>query len=272
MKQHPVLRLYRFLQRYWNALAAVISLIGYLVCQFVPVLQKHTTLFVLLGANAIIWTMIEIKLSTTAERKPQYYADMRLARSEIIREIRATFSSQRAKSLTITIIGGRIRAISEMIREIKNDITSETVNAKNVIFDVYCMHPEFIRSWAATQPSNLELKKRSDLHADLVTKLTVELLSFNTLTAFSRNNVTIKIHHYKTLPVIYAFLIGTSSLFWGAFTWERESGDFVGPENPCYYLTGTSNQFAFWHAWVLNRAELLDTISEEIGESPAARQ
>src|SRR6185369_13871192 len=104
-------RSYRFLHKNWNPLLAAISVVGYLVFTLVPYLQNYSKWFVFLGVNAVIWTLIELKISLDRDLPHSRYKDMRVARPDILSCIKDSVSRNRQDLLEIKIVGGRIRTI-----------------------------------------------------------------------------------------------------------------------------------------------------------------
>ena len=102
---------YQFLHKNWNPLLAGISVLGYLVFTLTPYLQSYSKWFAFLGMNAIIWTLIELKVSMDRQLPHSRYKDMRVARPDILSCIKDSISRNRRDLLEIRIIGGRIRTI-----------------------------------------------------------------------------------------------------------------------------------------------------------------
>ena len=56
-------RFYTLVLRYWNATLAALSLVGVAIATLVPTLQEYGNFFIFLCANAVLWTLVEIKTS-----------------------------------------------------------------------------------------------------------------------------------------------------------------------------------------------------------------
>jgi hypothetical protein len=250
---------YRFLHKNWNSLLAGVSVVGYLVFSLVPSLQTYSKWFAFLGVNAIIWTLIELKISMDRDSPHTRYKDMRVARPDILSCIRKSVSRNRQDLLEIRIIGGRIRTISDMLREIKNEIVTHQLRARNIKFIVYCVDPNFVETWKFSGMKNQRgFEARTKSYAGLVRQFSDELEEYNSLEIFTNNNVSIDIVHYRCFPSLYTYIIGKSSIFWGFFTWNAESEDFEGPSNPCFFLNRHSDFYDDYYKWLVNRTEFLN--------------
>ncbi len=139
-----VIRAYRFLAAYWNAVLAAIAVFGVAVFAVVPQLQKYRDFFVFIGLNAVVWSLVEIKAKLLPEARSKKLGDMRDARPHILESIKRAMTRSRATPLRVTIVGGRIRTISDMLREIRYDIEQKEITPHNVSFAIYCLHPDFV--------------------------------------------------------------------------------------------------------------------------------
>ena len=145
-----------------------------------------------------------------------------------------------------------------MLREIKNEIVTHQLKARNIKFTVYCIDPTFVETWKFPGLKNqMAFDSRIKSYAGVVRQFSDELEECNSLESFTKNNVSIEIVHYRCFPTLYSYVIGTSSIFWGFFTWNNESEDFEGPSNPCFFLNRHSDFFEDYYRWLINRAEFL---------------
>ncbi|MBK7525894.1 MAG: hypothetical protein IPI53_17640 [Saprospiraceae bacterium] len=78
--------------------------------------------------------MIEIKtkLDESKPNKTERYSDMRQARPFIIKHIYEMMKANKTEVLNIEIVGGRIRTISDMMRELKNEVVNNNLFSRNV--------------------------------------------------------------------------------------------------------------------------------------------
>jgi hypothetical protein len=82
------LRVYRYLKQHWSSITALVSMTGFVFCYLVPPFRAYVVPFILLGANAVIWTLIELKVQLLSGKKNQRYPNMRAARADITGAIR----------------------------------------------------------------------------------------------------------------------------------------------------------------------------------------
>lgn len=86
--ENSLLGIYKILTENWNAIFSGISVLGILIFQFTPGLQKYQNFFIFLGLNAIVWTLVEIKVSLVNNTKTTRYESMRIARNHILEAIK----------------------------------------------------------------------------------------------------------------------------------------------------------------------------------------
>jgi len=250
---------YRLLLANWSAIAAVTGVVGVLVTYFVPNLQEYTAFFIFILGGAIVFTLIEIKTELLRKPKATRYNDMRAAREDILRNIREAIASGNPReTMSIQIVGGRIRTISDMIREIKYDITTRRIQPKSLVIKIHCLDPDSVAGWRFTGLTNeAAFRERIDRYAGMIRQFSDELSSFNSLPEFRDNGISVEIYHYESFPFFYGYFIGESRLFWGFFTWNAETEDFEGPENPCYYLDSKDEHFMDTRRWLFSVTEFL---------------
>ena len=250
-------KLWAFLLKNWNIIVAFIASAGFLISSLLPSRGAYTESFAFLGLAAILLTLVEIKVLVSRSATTTRFNDMRAARPDILDAIKKEVSKYHMDTCEIQIVGGRIRTISDMLRDILHKIEIGELNAKNIKFSIYCMCPDFITSWSSNKILDAEFSARMSRQANLVKTYSDDLLAFNSRSEFQKNNVTVEINHYKSFPTIYAFLVGGTCLFWGNFTWNPEKNDFEGPENPCYSLDKRSENFEDNYKLIQNRINFL---------------
>lgn len=255
--EERIISVYRFLLRNWNAILAAISVIGVIILKIVPQQENYRDFFLFLGLNAVVWTLIEIKVKLQGTEKRTPFRDLMEARPHILNALRREMSRPRAH-LDIRIIGGRIRTISDMLRELRSDVEHGRIRGKNITITVLCIHPEFMSSWGFP-PAFLSKKSlsRNLTYSGIVTKLNEELTSYNTLRAFRNQNIRLKVRYYRTVPSVYCFVIEDQEIFWGSFTWNEETQDFEGPTNPCFSIRRADPEFIDTAAWLHNHFRFL---------------
>jgi hypothetical protein len=261
------IKILKFLSQKWNIIIAAISIVGLLTFNFFPTInESFYKLFIFLGINAIVWTMIEIKIKLE-ERKPNKtvrYSDMRQARPFILKHIFKEMKANKEATLKIEIVGGRIRTISDMIRELKNEIVTHNLHARNIDIRILTLKPEFVKSWHFTKTyTESHLKKRNEGYANLIIHLTDELISYNSLDEFKHNNIKIKVDFYETFPIFYSYIINEKYIYWGFFTWNHLEEDFIGPENPCFFLDSKDESFRDYFSFITNRVQFLINYKEK---------
>lgn len=255
----------RFLIRYWNALLAGTSLLGVAIFALMPPLQQYVKVFVFLAANAIVWTLIEIKtdLRVRPEEKLAPFPNMRIARANIVRAIEQHLDGTAIDApLQVSFIGGRLRSMSDIAREVVDDLRSDRKRG-HVEISIYCIAPSYIA--ARCLPGHLDPSDqlaRNAGYGRTVQSIATELGRVTgPLSKYSSANI--KVTHYSEDPHFYAYIIGNDLLFWGPYTYSDTSSDFIGPENACFEVNASSPEFQVIRSWLSSRMLLYstDTIS-----------
>ena len=249
-----VLQAYEFLKRNWSAIASFTSLTGFVFCYIIPPLREHTWAFVFIGANAIMWTLVELKIHLLTKEKLHRFPTMRDARPEITSSIIRSLSKK--KQTTITIVGGRIRTISDIVREISGAIESGTIQARNSKIVICCIDPECVSKTVPKESliSPQIFADRFSGYKKIVDQFCSELRDLNEITEFKQNKITVEVFIYQESPHFYGYLIEDIGLFWGHYTWNERIEDFVGPTNPCYFIDTKSETYEDFHSWFKNRS------------------
>jgi hypothetical protein len=252
-------RLYRFFAKHWNAFLSAISLVGVAIFSVVAPLQQYVSVFVFLAANAVVWTLIEIKHDLDSKVSDvTFHANMRLARPHILTDIdKALKGTTRQKPLQLKLLGGRIRSMSDAIRELSDDLRSGR-GSGHVSIDLYCIDPIYIRSRVVHDGvSQKGQATRNASYASIIENVSEELRGLASISHAS-STLAIRIVHYRGDPHIYAYLIGDRSLYWGTYTWSETEADFVGPENPCVRVDRRDKEYIQLLPWIESRMRLYE--------------
>jgi hypothetical protein len=252
-------QLYKFLARNWNAFLAATSLIGVAIFGLMPPLSKYVPAFVFLGANAIVWTLIEIKHDLgKRDSVEKAFPNMRIARPRIMKVILDELKhTHPERPLTITLIGGRIRSMSDILRELADEMQSNRVPGHAAV-RLYCLDPAYIAS--RTLPGQItpdQQRPRNASYGAIIANFKAELES-RSFAANPRTSLRIEVVLYSEDPQRYAFIVGDSSIFWGPYTWSVEASDFVGPENACFEVQRTNSSYVPIRSWLESRVSLYD--------------
>jgi hypothetical protein len=248
-------RCYSWLIANWNALLAAVSFTGVAIVGLVPPLQHYLGIFVFAAANAIVWTLIEIKIQLGRQPKiGAIYPTMRSARPDIISAIWAECREAHGRHVHVQVIGGRIRSAGDIVREVVTEICEGARAVSNLTIDVYCLDPKDLAELrlpgAMDETTQLA---RNESYATIVAGFHDELLSFNAREQLISANVSLAVTYYVSPPPLYCYVIGTSTVFWSGCTWDAEQADFEGSGNPCFCLTRKDQGFGELRAWLVNR-------------------
>lgn len=247
---------YRYLMRNWNALVAGISLLGVLVVAWTPPLQQHLNAFIFAAANAVVWTLVEIKMLLSSNPAKSKFPNMRSARTEILREIQKAARTEGV--LRIYLAGGRIRSMSEIVRQAIIDLDADSRKSSRVEIRLHCMDPEYLR--AMTLPGSLpsdEQRRRGEMYATAVEGFVTELQHLASDPRYA-SFIQLEITYFSTPPFMYCYVIGSGAVAWGFFTWSEGESDFEGPDNACFILRALDAGFVETRDWLLNRMQLYE--------------
>lgn len=252
-------RLVPWLRKNWNTVAAGASILGIAVGRLVPKVDGSRDFFLFLGLNAIVWTLVELKLdlrqSLDDGMQGSVFGTMRDARPAIIRNMLIELESKNHGS--IEIVGGRLRSISELIREFADVAADSNSKTSGLTFKIYCMDPDYLTELSLPGELNPQDQKQRRLHQkSQVIAAMNELSGLQKRTDFTSRNITIELHKYRDDPFIYAYLFGDRSLIWGGYRWNASESELEGPSNPCELVVSSSPRFEMISEWILNRARL----------------
>lgn len=257
----PVLRnlrtFYSFLLHNWTAILSVTAVTGYVLGYELHIFHEYRELFMFMGANAVIWTLVELKSSFRTRDASKRYPNMRAARTDIGDGIKRALSRRRPTS--ITIVGGRIRTISDMLREIIMSIQQGEIGAHNTTISIYCLHPDYLASVLDERyfHDNADKMDRFVGYGAMIRRFAAEIEEFNQLPELVSRNVTLSVVLYRSLPYFYCFIIDHAELYWGFFTWNFDTEDFEGPSNPCFFYSSHAEYYDDFRMWLANRAQFL---------------
>jgi len=253
-----IAQFYRYLTDNWNVILAVISVMGIALFSIIPQLQQYTDFFIFLGFNAVVWTLVDIKVAVNRNEDIYQFDSFRHARPLIVSEIRTAINKSRRGSeiLQISMIGGRIRTISDLLREIRREIDMNIMHGKNMKITLCCIDPEFIRTWGLSDGKlSQDALHRNKVYSDLIPRLVEEVVGMNELPLFKERNISIDVFYYKAPPLLYCYIVGQQSLFWGQYHWDAVAQDFEGTSNVCYFVPKSHSTYSSVHSWLLSHVE-----------------
>lgn len=248
---------------YWNVLLGLAALAGLLAAEIWPPLKSERDYFLLLGLTALVATVVEIKLKLDHDgrkRRPSetaVFPTMRAARQEILalqlQEIR------KGERGTITIVGGRIRSIIEMMRELADALANNQSKIRaGAKINLFMMSPAFVEK--LVMPGNVseaEQRKRAHAIAAQIRAAVAELESLAESEVFLRHGIIIELCPYHAQPFGYYFLFGNECFLFGGYVWNERTSDIDGPSSPCWLVNNKAPEFRVMAGWLENRALLL---------------
>jgi hypothetical protein len=262
-----IAEIYQWLLKYWNALLAGISLLGVAVFSVIPQPESYVHLFLFLAANAVVWTVIEMKVKleeSVTSNQQRVYPTMRAARADITLEIRTHLAkSRRGQPLTLTLVGGRMRSMGDTVRELADGMAHGEIRG-HLIINAFCISPEYLsRRILAGDMDPTEQASRNVGIGHLVQSVRSELQSLSKAYG-PHTSISVSVTYYTEDPFCYAYLIGDEMLYWGPFTWDKTASDLLGPENPCIAVPSNDSSFPALREWILSRTALIEAAAAQI--------
>jgi hypothetical protein len=255
--------LWRQLAAHWTTILAAIGIGGIVAAELYPPLKAHQSVYFFLCLNAIVWTLIRIKvqldqLSAKGELRDAVtvFPTMRAATDTVIplllREV------EKRDTGRAIIVGGRIRSIIELLRKFGDDLALKGLkNRSGCGIQIFMMSPDFVRSMIIPGKLSPEQQKiRNENISNGMAASIHEVTRMADREVFRDNNVRISMHFYSQIPFGYYYLIGDEDLVFGGYIWDEAESDLVGPSSPCWHITAESPEFEATSKWLHSRVAL----------------
>lgn len=257
MKPTKLSRAYRWFIRNWNALLAAISLAFVVVFNLIPPLQAFAPVFYFAVANAIVWTLIEIKvLLRSTEHTDRKFTNLRQARSSMLTDLEHGLRrSSRDNPLKVTFSGGRIRSMSEVIREFIDDLESGR-SSGHVEIVLSTIASDFLEAMVLPGTTTADAQRLRNRRVAQSVESTVAELEQRGNFDNGRASCKFTVARYQSEPTMYGLLIPGIAVYWGPYTWSSATSDWVGPENSCLRYSPTATGYELFRSWIENRTQL----------------
>lgn len=241
----------KYVKKNWNIIVASTSVIICGLIYSVPQLKKpeYYPLLAMLFANAILWTVVDIKiLLVDKEKEPNKFNSLFNAQNNIYTSIIEELKKNKRNRLDISVLGGKIQVISDVLYRILDNIENGDISTQNIRFNIYCINPEFINSVSFQDKfdndfSEAQFNQSKQLLKESISEFEHRIDKFNNSNLFKNNNVSVSINKYNSYPSFYAFTIGSNHIYIGSFTWREDVKEFSGANNPCYYFKPKDEEF-----------------------------
>ncbi|MCP4083815.1 MAG: hypothetical protein GY745_01970 [Actinomycetia bacterium] len=244
----------------WNTLLAVVSLLGIAVGSLMPWAESSRNFFVFLGLNAVLWTLIEVrsllvKMASHEAAGSTQFSSMREARTIIVERLARQLGAKGTS--VVTIGGGRLRSIAEVLREFQDVLPSLPAASSGLVLNVCCMDPDYCETLElpGAEDAAAQRARRVD-QASQVRAIRRELQGMSSSPEFVNRAITVEVTAYKENPFGYFFLFGDDSLLWGGYQWHHETSELQGPSSPCELVERGSARFDMLNDWLTSRAAL----------------
>jgi len=267
----------RWISRYWNVGVGGGALVAVLAFTIVPPWQEYVGAAALVAAFAALAILIDIRVELdqdVAARTATAHPSMRTARGDITTRL-AHAIRHGGESTEILIIGGRIRTITDILRDVADQVATSPGKHRRIALKIATMSPSYLEELRLPgEATEAHQRERNRSYAATVRAAGVELRAIAQRLAADGHKITVTVVEYHDVPAYYCFLIDRKELFWGLFTWDRRDADLVGPANPCYFMTAKHADFNSMYDGLSNRFALLEARygTEPPGEAAPVQQ
>lgn len=257
--------LYRYITKHWNALLAGVSILGIAIGALIPAASGSRDYFIFLGLNAVVWTLVEVRSllrrldRSDPDRGRGPFVTMREARPLILQNLLEQL--QKPGERVVTIIGGRLRSIVEVMREFDDLLLDMPTSVGLLRIRILSVDPGFWRT--APVAGSLSEDQRIARLADQASQVEAahrELQRMAKANTFASRSISIELSTYADVPFIYCYLFGDDALIWGGYRWDEERSDIRGPSSPCELVRSGSPRYQFLRNWLGSRANMYDSI------------
>lgn len=253
---------WRSVLRNWNAVLAATSFGLIVLFSLLPPLQVYLPLVYFVAANAVVWTVIELKSMIRArDSSVQVFVNMRAARPQILEDIWKGIQRSSSKSpARLTLVGGRIRSLSDIIREVADGLRSGR-HAGHIEIRLSAISPAYLETRILPGDELAESQRaRGQGYAATIRATAQELISRATF-QHKLASSTLAVHHYESDPQFCGILIPGVAVYIGPYTWSSVDADWIGTENSCLRLSTSSEGYESVVRWIENRDEFNEAAS-----------
>ncbi len=161
------------------------------------------------------------------EDVPRTYRSMTSAQDAILSEIGRVSRHARSVPLHVRLIGCRYSNVGPVLNNFVTRIQNDTLKVGPLAFSLYYADEDYLRSQLPDGRSRASVEGLNARMADMP----------ETLKTASDKIVDVKVFPYRSPPFLFAYIIGESTIFYGAFVPDPKhpSGKYyIGPPNTCF--------------------------------------
>jgi len=276
--QNLIKNMWSFIADHWNTLLAGGSIAGLLVAELWPPAKAYQDYFLFLCINAIVWTLVAVKVSldklvdretTVSDRQ---FPTLRSARRLILEKLKEKARSNDREE--VIIFGGRIRSIIEILREFRDDCENNPDRQRSgLTIRLFAMSPDFVGGLKLPGKLTYEQQsERNELTSGYVKASLAELGSLASDTALRQMNVDLVVETYDELPFGYFFMFGSDSLVFGGYVCDEAKSDIVGPASPCWHVESRSENYEPMKRWLDSRVAMIASANRDREESSSSEE
>lgn len=210
--------------------------------------ESMSKFFAFLGANAIVWTLIEIRAMLRPRQEIKRYTNLRDAGPHILSALSTAVTRKGSHATEVIIIGGRLQTVSELLSDFFETLPNLRPSNREIFLKVAGVDPKYLDS--LNDPTRTFTSRKFGSSVPALEAASSALLERNASSAVRAHKISISMERYCSPPSLYAFLIDDQELFWGFYTWDNDEFTFNGASNPCFHLSSGDTDFADLSNWI----------------------
>ena len=247
MSEHYASRLL-WVRANWRALSSLFFLLVSMSMSIVPSLQDFALTplsAAIVSLVLMVWHLDEGSKALAGDTKI-YPHGMQQAAPDIEACIRRSMQKTQHEHLHVRIIGCRLRDIRSVLMRITGG------GIDQIKFDLFHIDPAYLEAvpWPRAKEEAATVRG---------SKEDIDIL----LSKFESRGVTLNFYSYAHPPIVYSYIIGDHTIFWGFFHWSDDLRTYVGPKNSCLRIQKGDRGFAEIKEWILNRCDQWSADAEQ---------
>ncbi|MEP1890095.1 MAG: hypothetical protein ABJJ14_00400 [Cyclobacteriaceae bacterium] len=212
-----------------------------------------TSLFLTLFS--MVTMIVEIRNHLISDENIKNFPHLRAAEQLLIDTI-VKASKRNSEPLELKVIGNGLNRINEILTEIIDMKSGEKLGSREIKIIVYHIDPAFANGFFFSSSKNkTKLSKKNDGYSSTLLSHIDNLKD----RVADIDSINISFVSYGETPYFYGFLIDSIDLFWGNFSRNERTGEWLGPSNPCFYAQ-RDNELSPGYTidWIENRLSVFD--------------
>jgi hypothetical protein len=260
----------KYLVDNWTIIGLLISGIVVLVLSIIKdfiseeyVSKNIYSIFLYAVGSCLVLTLFEMHSCLKKKNSPfsdsDCYESMSDAEQEIFKKLLAHLKKKRNSPVELRIYGMRLSAIRRVLCNFLEYSKKENIVNKKLVVHVFHCAPKYMSN---IENENDRLKESvRNLFILQIKELEVIIKQLKKLPDSYPLLKAIDFKEYFSLPSFWAYEIDREDVFWGYFTWDKTTKNWIGPENKCFYFNQYNQPINGLVDWIHNQFDGLETWS-----------